>query len=102
MIVDTHAHLADPVFEHDLEAVPEGAEREALFEHLVAKQYAAGQAMNMAATCFRMTVEECLAAEGYSIAAVSNGAEALAGSKPRRPCCPCGRRGSHRATSCAA
>ena len=34
----------------ELEAVPQGPEREALFEQLVARQYAAGQAMNMAAT----------------------------------------------------
>lgn len=37
-------------YRKELEAVPEGAEREALFERLVARQYAAGQAMNMAAT----------------------------------------------------
>src|SRR4029079_18829841 len=34
----------------ELEAVAEGTEREALYQQLVAKQYAAGQAMNMAAT----------------------------------------------------
>ena len=37
-------------YRKELEAVPEGAEREALFERLVARQYQAGQAMNMAAT----------------------------------------------------
>jgi acetyl-CoA carboxylase carboxyltransferase component len=37
-------------YRKELEAVAEGAQREALFEQLVAKQYAAGQAMNMAAT----------------------------------------------------
>ena len=37
-------------YRKELEAVPEGAEREALFQKLVAKQYEAGQAMNMAAT----------------------------------------------------
>ncbi len=37
-------------YRKELEAVPEGAQREALFEQLVAKQYEAGQAMNMAAT----------------------------------------------------
>ncbi|MDB5900770.1 MAG: Propionyl-CoA carboxylase [Ramlibacter sp.] len=37
-------------YRKELEAVPEGAEREALFQQLVASQYEAGQAMNMAAT----------------------------------------------------
>lgn len=37
-------------YRKELEAVPEGPEREALFERLVARQYEAGQAMNMAAT----------------------------------------------------
>jgi acetyl-CoA carboxylase carboxyltransferase component len=37
-------------YRKELEAVAEGPEREALFEQLVARQYAAGQAMNMAAT----------------------------------------------------
>ena len=37
-------------YRKELEAVPEGAQREALFDELVAGQYAAGQAMNMAAT----------------------------------------------------
>jgi acetyl-CoA carboxylase carboxyltransferase component len=37
-------------YRKELEAVPEGPEREALFERLVAGQYAAGQAMNLAAT----------------------------------------------------
>jgi acetyl-CoA carboxylase carboxyltransferase component len=37
-------------YRKELETVPEGPEREALFERLVAKQYEAGQAMNMAAT----------------------------------------------------
>ena len=37
-------------YRKELEAVPEGPERDALFERLVAKQYAAGQATNMAAT----------------------------------------------------
>ncbi|HEY0823978.1 MAG TPA: carboxyl transferase domain-containing protein [Ramlibacter sp.] len=37
-------------YRKELEAVPEGAGRQALFERLVAKQYEAGQAMNMAAT----------------------------------------------------
>src|SRR4051812_8704475 len=37
-------------YRKELEAVPEGAQRDALFEQLVAKQYAAGAAMNMAAT----------------------------------------------------
>lgn len=37
-------------YRKELEAVPEGAQREALFQQLVAQQYAAGQAMNMAAT----------------------------------------------------
>lgn len=37
-------------YRKELEAKPEGAEREALFAQLVAKQYEAGQAMNMAAT----------------------------------------------------
>lgn len=37
-------------YRKELEAVPEGPQREALFEQLVAKQYAAGQATNMAAT----------------------------------------------------
>lgn len=37
-------------YRKELEAVPEGPEREALFGQLVARQYAAGQATNMAAT----------------------------------------------------
>lgn len=35
-------------FRKELEAVPEGAEREALFERLVREQYAKGEALNMA------------------------------------------------------
>jgi acetyl-CoA carboxylase carboxyltransferase component len=37
-------------FKKELEAVPEGTEREALFQTLLAKQYAAGSGLNMAAT----------------------------------------------------
>ena len=37
-------------YRKELEAVAEGPEREALYEKLVAKQYANGQAINMAAT----------------------------------------------------
>ena len=37
-------------YRKELEAVPEGPERDALFARLVAKHYAAGEAMNMAAT----------------------------------------------------
>jgi acetyl-CoA carboxylase carboxyltransferase component len=37
-------------YRKELEAAAEGAERDALFDQLVARQYAAGQAMNMAAT----------------------------------------------------
>jgi acetyl-CoA carboxylase carboxyltransferase component len=37
-------------FKKELEAIPEGAEREALFQTLLAKQYAAGSGLNMAAT----------------------------------------------------
>jgi acetyl-CoA carboxylase carboxyltransferase component len=37
-------------YRKELEAVPEGPEREALFDRLVARQYEAGQATNMAAT----------------------------------------------------
>jgi acetyl-CoA carboxylase carboxyltransferase component len=37
-------------YRKELEAQPEGPQREALYEQLVAKQYAAGQAINMAAT----------------------------------------------------
>jgi acetyl-CoA carboxylase carboxyltransferase component len=37
-------------YRKELEAVPEGPQRDALFEQLVARQYAAGQPMNMAAT----------------------------------------------------
>lgn len=37
-------------YRKELEAMPEGPQREALFEQFVAKQYAAGQASNMAAT----------------------------------------------------
>jgi acetyl-CoA carboxylase carboxyltransferase component len=37
-------------YRKELEAVPEGAEREALFQRLLARQVEAGQAMNMAAT----------------------------------------------------
>jgi acetyl-CoA carboxylase carboxyltransferase component len=37
-------------YRKELEAQPEGPQRDALYEQLVAKQYAAGQAINMAAT----------------------------------------------------
>jgi acetyl-CoA carboxylase carboxyltransferase component len=37
-------------FRKELEAAPDGPEREALFDRLLAQQYAAGSAMNMAAT----------------------------------------------------
>ena len=37
-------------FRKELEAAPEGAERDALFARLVAQQYAHGEAMNMAST----------------------------------------------------
>ena len=37
-------------FKKELEAVPEGAEREALFQQLLAQQYAAGSGLNMATT----------------------------------------------------
>jgi acetyl-CoA carboxylase carboxyltransferase component len=37
-------------YRKELAAAPDGAEREALFQQLVARQYDAGQAMNMAAT----------------------------------------------------
>jgi acetyl-CoA carboxylase carboxyltransferase component len=37
-------------FRKELEAVPEGTQRDALFKQLVDKQYANGEAMNMAAT----------------------------------------------------
>ena len=37
-------------YRKELEAAPEGAERDALFEKLVAQQYANGSALNMAAT----------------------------------------------------
>ncbi|RYY82695.1 MAG: biotin carboxylase, partial [Comamonadaceae bacterium] len=37
-------------YRKELEAVPEGPQRDVLFGQLVAQQYAAGQAMNMAAT----------------------------------------------------
>jgi acetyl-CoA carboxylase carboxyltransferase component len=37
-------------YRKELEAVPEGPQREALFERLVAQKYAEGQAMNLAAT----------------------------------------------------
>ncbi len=37
-------------FRKELEAVPEGSEREALYQRLVAQQYEAGGALNMAAT----------------------------------------------------
>lgn len=37
-------------FKKELEAVPEGAEREALFQQLLAQQYAAGNGLNMATT----------------------------------------------------
>jgi acetyl-CoA carboxylase carboxyltransferase component len=37
-------------YRKELEAVPEGPQREALYQQLVAKQYENGQAMNMAAT----------------------------------------------------
>jgi len=37
-------------FRKELEAVPEGAGRDALFKKLVEQQYANGEAMNMAAT----------------------------------------------------
>ena len=37
-------------FRKELEALPEGPERDALFQKLVAKSYANGEAMHMAAT----------------------------------------------------
>lgn len=37
-------------FKKELDAVPDGAEREALFQRLLAQQYAAGSGLNMAAT----------------------------------------------------
>jgi acetyl-CoA carboxylase carboxyltransferase component len=37
-------------YRKELEAVPEGPQREALYQQLVARQYENGQAMNMAAT----------------------------------------------------
>jgi acetyl-CoA carboxylase carboxyltransferase component len=37
-------------YRKELEATPEGPQREALYQQLVAKQYEAGQALNMAAT----------------------------------------------------
>ena len=37
-------------YRKELEAVPEGPVREALFDRLVAQKYAEGQALNMAAT----------------------------------------------------
>jgi acetyl-CoA carboxylase carboxyltransferase component len=37
-------------FRKELEALPEGPERDALFERLVAQKYEEGQALNMAAT----------------------------------------------------
>jgi acetyl-CoA carboxylase carboxyltransferase component len=37
-------------YRKELEAVPDGPERDALYQQLVAKQYDAGQALNMAAT----------------------------------------------------
>ena len=37
-------------YRKELEAAPEGAERDALYDHLVAQQYAAGSAINMAQT----------------------------------------------------
>jgi acetyl-CoA carboxylase carboxyltransferase component len=37
-------------YRKELEAVPEGAQRQALYEKLVAQQYANGSALNMAAT----------------------------------------------------
>jgi acetyl-CoA carboxylase carboxyltransferase component len=37
-------------FKKELEALPEGPEREALYQKLVAKSYANGEAMHMAAT----------------------------------------------------
>jgi acetyl-CoA carboxylase carboxyltransferase component len=37
-------------YRKELEAAPAGPERDALFDQLVARQYEAGQAMNVAAT----------------------------------------------------
>jgi acetyl-CoA carboxylase carboxyltransferase component len=37
-------------YRKELQALPEGPERDALFDRLVARKYAEGQAMNMAAT----------------------------------------------------
>jgi acetyl-CoA carboxylase carboxyltransferase component len=37
-------------YRKELEAVPEGPQREALYDKLVAQQYANGSALNMAAT----------------------------------------------------
>ena len=37
-------------FRKELEALPEGAERDALFQKLLARQYAHGEALHMAST----------------------------------------------------
>jgi acetyl-CoA carboxylase carboxyltransferase component len=69
-------------YRKELQAVPEGPERERLFERLVARQYDAGEAMNMAATLEIDGVIDPAAtrawlARGLAAAKVSQAAEPL-------------------------
>lgn len=52
-------------YRKELEATPEGPQREALYQQLVAKQYEAGQALNMAATLVIDAVIDPAATRGW-------------------------------------
>jgi acetyl-CoA carboxylase carboxyltransferase component len=72
-------------YRKELEAEPEGPAREALFNKLVAQQYAAGQALNMAATLEIDAVIDPADTRGLAGAGVGVG-----GGGGRGECCGCG------------
>lgn len=67
----------------ELEAAPEGPQREALFGQLLAKQYAAGQAMNMAATLEIDAVIDPASTRGWLLRGLQ-GARTLPAQEQRR------------------
>lgn len=70
-------------YRKELEAAPEGPQREALFGQLLAKQYAAGQAMNMAATLEIDAVIDPASTRGWLLRGLQ-GARTLPAQEPRR------------------
>ena len=60
-------------FKKELEAQPEGAEREALFQRLLAQQYAAGSGLNMAATLEIDTVLDPAETRNWLVAGLEAG-----------------------------